>query len=289
MAILAFDIGGTAVKYGLWEDETVTESGSFPTPATWEEMKNSLLIVKRQFESDYGLKGIAFSAPGAVDTTTGIIGGISALDYIHHFPIVAELEELLGLPVSMENDANCAALAEVHYGAAKAVNNCYFMVIGSGIGGALVINRQLIKGKHLFGGELGYMLLNKEDTLSKLGSPVVMTKTFQQKHQNLVTTEEIFDLAAVGDQEALEAIDGFYKGLAQGLHNILVTIDPDCIVLGGGISQRSDLLSRIQKEVEILLKQTHADDIQPDIRICQYRNQANLIGAVAHFEQSQAG
>ncbi len=97
MAILAFDIGGTAVKYGLWEDETLSESGSFPTPATWAEMKNSLLTVKRQFESNYGLKGIAFSAPGAVDTNTGIIGGISALDYIHHFPIVAELEELLEL------------------------------------------------------------------------------------------------------------------------------------------------------------------------------------------------
>lgn len=287
MAILAFDIGGTSVKYGIWQGDSLSDVSSFPTPSSWQEMKNSLLTVKQQFEQTYHLEGVAFSAPGAVDSQTGVISGISAVAYIHHFPIVADLEEWLELPVSMENDANCAALAEVYYGVARDVKNCYIMVIGTGIGGALVIDRKLIRGKHLFGGEVGYLLLDRENTLSRLGSPVQMTQDFQKEGQDLILTEEIFDLAEAGDQEAKRAIENLYDCIARGLHTILVTVDPDCIVIGGGLSERRDLLDNLRRALNALLEQTCATAIKPDLRICQYRNQANLIGAVVHFEQGR--
>ena len=85
---------------------------------------------------------------------------------------------LFGVPVSVENDANCAALAEVWLGAARDVQNALFIVIGSGIGGAVIVNRQLFKGKNLFGGEFGYMLLDAENTLSRLGSPVQVAERY---------------------------------------------------------------------------------------------------------------
>ena len=101
---------------------------------------------------------MALSLPGAVDSETGIIGGSSALDYIHGPNIKEELEKRLQVRVEMENDANCAALAEVWKGAASDVNDCCFIVSGTGIGGAVVKNKRIHKGQHLHGGEFGYMI-----------------------------------------------------------------------------------------------------------------------------------
>ncbi len=165
MAILAFDIGGTAVKYGLWEEQ-LSQTNDFPTPATWPEMQQQLMTVFEDVKKTHQITGVAFSAPGAVNTKTGVIGGISAVPYVHHFPIVSQLANLFNLPVTMENDANCAALAEVWQGAAKEVANSLFLVIGSGIGGAVILNRQLVKGPQLFGGEFGYMLMDQQRTFS---------------------------------------------------------------------------------------------------------------------------
>lgn len=286
MAIISFDLGGTAVKYGIWDNNELMETSSFETPSTWAEMKVKLKEVVTMFLEKYQVSGVGISAPGAVDSENGIIGGISAIDYIHHFQILDELRTLFELPVSIENDANCAALAEVHYGAAKDVKNCYFLVIGTGIGGALIINKELIKGKHLFGGEVGYMLFDDEQTLSLLGSPVQLTATYQGQTNTNLSTPEIFDLAEKGDELASELVEKMYASLARGIYNISVSFDPDCILIGGGISKRGDIKARLEEKVIKLLKSTYADQIIPDIRICHYQNKANLIGAIAHFKQT---
>ena len=166
MSIVVFDIGGSAVKFGLWQEDALTGKGSFGTPKTWNAMKAEMKSVFDGFAAAGSIEGVAISSPGAVDSDAGIIGGISAVPYIHHFPIKAEWETMFGNLVSVENDANCAALAEVWLGAAKDIQHALFIVIGSGIGGAVILNRQLFKGKNLFGGEFGYMLLDGENTLS---------------------------------------------------------------------------------------------------------------------------
>ena len=285
MSILAFDMGGSSIKYAIWDDGLKAQS-SFKTPKTWDEMKTHLLSVFDSFKDDYELEGVAFSAPGSVNTETGVIGGLSAIPYIHHFNIQEELESLFKLSVSLENDANCAALAEVWQGKAKDINNALFVVIGTGIGGAVIQDRKLVKGKNLYGGEFGLMMLN--DTLSfSLGATAVNMARRYAKRNNLpqdsVSGEEVFTLARKGDKIALEEEENFYNYLAQGIYNIMFTTDPERIILGGGVTQYEPLIPNLKKRLDARIEKVGLKDYAYDLTACAFLNDANLVGAVYHF------
>lgn len=289
MALLVFDMGGTAVKYGLFKQDTLQKVSSFTTPTTWEGLKEELLTVKNRFSIEE-LEGVAFSSPGSVDSESGVIYGSSAIPYIHRFEIVKELEETLGLPVSIENDANCAALAEVEYGVAKSVQNAVFFIIGSGIGGSVVLNRQLHKGNNLFGGEFGRMKIGSNATLSMLASPVQVAKRYadSQSIPSSFSGKDLFSLADQGITIAQQVISDLYDSLATGIYNVLMVLDPELVVIGGGLSKREGLLEEIDKRVQILLKENDATDLQVQLETCRYFNDANLLGAAVHF-QSKGG
>ncbi|MBJ6746318.1 ROK family protein [Streptococcus sp. 121] len=283
MALLVCDLGGTAVKTALFTEGNLELMDSLPTPSSWEEMKVALLALKNQVSSE-NISGLALSCPGSVDTETGIIYGKSAIPYIHRFPIQAELEELLGLPVSIENDANCAALAELHMGAARGSSSAAFFIIGSGVGGALSIGTQLQKGENLFGGEFGFMLLDQGRSLSQLVSPVQVAQRFaQDQGLDHVTGKDLFDLAQSGHPAAEEAVESLYNSLAVGIYNVLMTVNPELVLLGGAISAREDLVPNVQRRLEALIQETDAEDIRFRLKACAFQNQANLLGAVSHF------
>lgn len=284
MSLLVFDIGGTAVKYALFKNNELRNLSSFPTPGTWEGLVQELVKVKQQFPRKE-LIGAAFSSPGAVDVEKGEIHGISAVPYIHNFPIISELEEVLGLPVTIENDANCAALAELAFGAAQDCQNVLFFVIGSGVGGAVVIDRQLQKGRNLFGGEFGYMLMDGGSTLSERVSPVHVAKRFSEKQglENPLSGKELFDLADQGDTVASEAVDDLFASLALGIFNTCLVVNPDKVLIGGGISKRQGLVEELNQRTQVLKEQTEATDMEVEIVVCQFYNDANLLGAAAHF------
>lgn len=290
MAIVVFDIGGTAVKYGLWLEEKMVETSTFDTPSTWIEMTSQLLDIFETFKSKQTITGVAISSPGAVNLELGIIEGISAVPYIHHFPIIKSLEKLFNCAVSIENDANCAALAEVWQGNARKVESCLFIVIGSGIGGALMLNQQVIRGYSLFGGEFGYMLMNETQTFSELASPVVVARNYGEKYLSnpMLTGKELFELADEGDYRAKQEIDKMYDVLARGVVNLAVSFNPEKILIGGGLSSRSDLLISLEKKVDNYRKKIKATDLKIPLGVCKFNNQANLIGAVAHFNNIYA-
>lgn len=275
MKILCFDMGGTAVKYGLWSDEQLSQTNSFPTPTTWKEMKAALYEVFQKFAP---VDGIGFSSPGTVDVKEGMIKGISAIKYIHHFKIIEELEALFGQKISIENDANCAALAELHEGNAKNYDQVAFFIIGSGIGGAISINRQLIKGANLFAGEIGYMLLDEQHSVSDLVSPVNVGR----RTGNL-TGKELFDLADSGNKEAIQAVEGLYDALARSMYNVCLLIDPQLILIGGAISQRKDLIVPVKEKLKMYLEKGGAKELQVKIDRCKFLQNANLIGAAINY------
>lgn len=108
----------------------------------------------------YKIKSVAFSTSGAVNQKKRRIEGLSAVPYLHNFPIYNELETLFDLAISIENDVNITALPEVWNGGAKDNQNILFIVIGMGVGGFVIINREIQHGAHLYGGEFGLMILN---------------------------------------------------------------------------------------------------------------------------------
>ncbi|KAF1295758.1 N-acetylmannosamine kinase [Enterococcus sp. JM4C] len=284
MGLLVFDIGGSAVKYGYWNGETLESKNQFTTPGTWIEMKAALKNVAEQMEQPFD--GVGISAPGVVNVQTQKIEGISAIPYIHNFDIFGELRELFGLPVAIENDANCAGMAEFYQGAAKGYQNVAFVVIGTGIGGALFVNGEISKGAHLYGGEFGLMFLDGGETFSVLGTAVQMAWRYCERkglEKTAYSGKEVFEFAEAGDELAKEEVENFYEHLTQGLFSIQFAFDPEVIVLGGGISAKDGLLDEINQRMAQKLAQHNLNDFVPKIVLCEYRNDANLVGAAANY------
>ena len=156
---VVIDIGGTSIKHALMtESGDILEKGSMKTEGDNINLFiESIGKVVDSYKEKNEVFGLACSSPGAVDVKTGFIGGGSAIPCIHGPNIRELLEKRCGLEVSIENDANCAGLAEGWLGSAKGVENYACIVIGTGIGGCIVINGRILRGKHLHGGEFGYM------------------------------------------------------------------------------------------------------------------------------------
>ncbi len=285
---LVLDVGGSSIKFGVFnEDGKILVKSSKPTPLDLESFYSVLKNIKEEVAKEYRTSGVAFSLPGAVDKISGIIYGASALPYIHNFDIKSEFVKIFGTEnLSMENDANCAALAEVWSGVAKEKNNIMFVVVGSGIGGAIVKDRKIHSGANLHGGEFGYIIMDETPEgepiiWSRAGSTInVARRVAKELGLPSLTGEELFKLAEEGNQIAKNGVDYFYKILARGIFNIQFTYDPEMVVIGGGISARPDLLENVNKKLDEIYAYVEDAKIRPDVQICKFNNDANLIGAL---------
>ncbi len=286
MSLLTIDVGGTSIKYALFRKGALSQKGSFPTPTSLTAYYEVLTELVKNYEQLYQITGVAISSPGAVNKTTGAIEGASALPYIHHFDIRGELEARFVLPVSMENDANCAALAELKFGATKGMKDVIFMVLGTGVGGAIVIDGKIRHGQHLFGGELGFMLMDDTHSFSELGTAIGMANRYKARTGKDLTGEAIFNLAHAGEEIAQEEMTVFLFNVAKGIFNLAYAFDPECIVIGGGVSQAEWLIPELEKELQKMLNKFRIAPFLPVIKACQYRNDANLVGAAVDFQQT---
>lgn len=292
---IVFDIGGTGIKWAIANEfgDFLLE-GKVSVPDTIEQFFDLLTDLTNQYKS-YNLLGIAISAPGAVNSETSIIGGSSAVPYIHGPNIREILKEKTGLNTEIENDANCAALGECWLGAGKGYNDLAFVVSGSGIGGAIVKDKRIHSGIHQHGGEFGYCILdfdpdahNEErfKSWSYLGSTVMIVKNVAKAKgidPNTIDGIKVFEMAENGDKDAIKAIDQFYYYMAIGIFNIQYHFDPEIIVIGGAISEREDFLAEIEKRMNDLFEHHPGAKIKPKIAVNQYGNKANLLGALYNY------
>lgn len=297
---MTFDIGGGSVKYGIIDENAeIIEKGSFKTPHSGDgekdldELIKNISEVTNEFKPKYNLVGVALSAPGAVNNKTGFINGASALPYIHGPNIKELIENSTNLKMAMENDANCAALAEVWNGVAKGCKNVLFVVCGTGIGGAVIVDGKLHTGKNLYGGEFGFMIAEadfknkKFATWSDKGSTnAIVRRAAELKgiDKSELDGKKVFELADNGDEDAILAIDEYFETTAKCIYNLQYSFDPEIIVIGGAISARKDLVERIEQKLEIIHEGISIADIRANIKVCKYFNDSNLLGAVYNFK-----
>ncbi|MEH7545201.1 ROK family protein [Neobacillus vireti] len=291
-AYMVFDIGGTYIKYAVM-DETAKKlkSGKLMTPKDGLEIfLQTLQRIVEQYSDDFDLQGIAVSSPGSVNVKTGFIGGASAIPYIHGVNMAGLIKERTGLQTAIENDANCAALAEGWLGAAKGTDYYICIVIGTGIGGSIVLNQSILRGASLHGGEFGYMIMGApfQEPLQGTWSFVASTNALVEEVKKRKSSgrgkldgEEVFRLAGEGDSIAQECLAEFYKRLAIGIYNLKYALDPEKILIGGGISKRQDVIAGINRELKGLRNEISTLPIE--VEACQFGNDANLIGALFHF------
>ncbi|EOT49399.1 MULTISPECIES: ROK family protein [Enterococcus] len=282
MSLVVFDIGGTSIKCAVFEHEQLMNQTSFNTPDNYESFVHELTEYVKKFPE---CTGVAISAPGAVNEKTRQIEGLSAIPYIHFRPIFDELEAAFSLPVTIENDANCAGICEMEIGAGKTIEHGLFVVIGTGVGGALFINRKLYKGAHLFAGEFGLMLPNKNETLSKVATAVNRAALYSQETGDMIDGKELFRRANNQDLVARKLLDQMYEDISCALYNLQVAIDPQMIMIGGGISAQEEVIDEIKIRLYNRLKAQTVEAIMPEVVACQYQNEANLFGAAFHFLQ----
>lgn len=289
-----FDIGGTSVKHALMDEEgKIHSEGSFKTPKTsLPELLSTMAEVANTYGKLQEIEGIPVSAPGAVNIRTGIIEGASALPYLHGPDVREILEGMTGKTCRFDNDANCAALAEGFNGACRDTDNYIAIVIGTGIGGAVVIDRKLVRGKHLHGGEFGFMIM--EDiyrdpigtTYSHNASTyaiVLEAARIRNVDPDTLDGEKVFALSEEGDADMAALIRRFYKRLAVGIYNLQYAIDPDRFVISGAVTRREDFFDRLNSVLGGM--KNDLSKIHVQVEPCFHKNNANLVGALYSYRQ----
>ena len=292
MNYLVLDVGGSAIKYALMNDELeMLEKGKVPTPKdSLEAFKNAVKDLYEKYQDQ--VDGIAMSLPGLINKQTSKVQVPGALLYNQDADILAELQSVTTKRFAIENDAKCAALCEVEYGSLKGTDVGAVCIIGSGIGGGITIGDKVFTGVHGFAGEFSYLSTkwDEQDGFnSKWGFDSSALKLVKMIG-NAVGKEEIegpeaFEYCNNGDKRALEALSKFCDIVAMGLFNIQAFVDPDKIAIGGGISQQPILHEYIQKSLDQIYQKMPIPIPQANIVPCAYYNDSNLIGALANYKK----
>ncbi|MCH1624058.1 ROK family protein [Ferdinandcohnia quinoae] len=284
---LAFDIGGTKIKYGIVSEVgTVTSHGLIDTDAHLggcaiiDKIINlGKILIKR-----YSVQGVAISTAGQVNFHTGVI--VAAGVTIPHYQgvdVKSSVSKALKLPVEVRNDVDCAALGEQWLGNHH-TKNFIMLTIGTGIGGAIVIDGKLYSGHSFSAGEWGYMKIEGEPFEQNASMSGLVRIVQELKGDYNWTGKEIFDLYDQGDAEIKGAISRFYKYLAIGISNLIYIFNPERVIIGGGITARGDIfLQEIQEEIQKYLQSNFF--INTSIVLAKLGNHAGMIGAVYHFLQ----
>lgn len=283
---ICIDIGGTAIKYG------VVQSGEIPEIIQTDSCKtpeNGTKILQKVFDIIEGLKrncgqteAVCISSAGIVNSEEGCILEAND-DLIPGYTgtkIADRVKEKFGIPCFVENDVNCAAMAEYYAGAAKGYHSMLMLTIGTGIGGAFIAGGKLLKGHTYSACEVGYMNM-EEGTFEEIAATsALVARTAKRLHKTAdeISGKWIFEQAQDGNEVCIEEIDRMCDILAKGISNICYVLNPEIVLLGGGISAQTDWLKpRIEMGMEkylipVIRKKTKLD-------FAEFKNQAGMIGA----------
>ncbi|MCI1978313.1 MAG: ROK family protein [Bifidobacteriaceae bacterium] len=282
-AVLAFDLGGTFIKYGLFIDGALTESSQVPTPlGSAESIYSILSSVAARYDAKTPLAGIGVSLPGFIDTAAQRAVLAGALTPLYGRKVGEDLQAHLArpIPIWIENDANCAAMAERLSGAATDVEDFVLLTLGTGVGGAFFINGRIHRGKDFRAGEFGMMFTNLDaghQTLHDLASTSALTRAVEQASGKCLEGNRTKEILGMADDPLVGPVIKRWTGyVAAAIFNVCATLDPQRVLIGGGISRDPRLLPLI---ATALKANRFWVDFSAQIRSCKYYNEAGLYGA----------
>jgi len=262
------DIGGTSIKYGLADSEgkvlyrdqkpALVEKGAKPLLHLVTNIAENLLF--RAAEEDIPVNYLGVGSPGTIDSQQGVVIGAcpNIPDWVG-VEIAPHLKNHLNMPVYVDNDVNAMALAELKYGAARRFSSVVCLTVGTGIGGAVIINKQLWRGSNFSAGEIGHIVINtngekcrceNRGCLEAYCSSAAMLKRLKEKakkgmsdilNESLsgdienLNIKKLFSAAKKGDEMALEVVEETAKILGAGLSGVVNLINPQAMIFGGGI------------------------------------------------------
>ena len=280
MNILAIDIGGTMIKYGLVSsDGEILSTDKIETEAEkgLENILNKIDNIFKRYKENNPV-GIAVSGTGQINGIIGkVIGGNPIIPNWIGTNLVKILEEKYNLPAVLENDVNCVALGEKWIGAGKDLSNFICLTIGTGIGGGIILNNQLFRGENFVAGEFGHILIKKGE-FEQFASTTALIRLVKERTEKTLNGKEIFDLEKKEIVEYQEVISEWIENLTDGLSSIVYCFNPANIILGGGVIEQGEPL--INKIKNSLFKKI-GPQFKEKLNIIQAKlgNNAGMIGA----------
>ncbi len=309
MYYIGIDLGGTKIAAGLVDENgAIIHKDSVPTRREREYgdiIKDmamiSLKVVKEAGHNINEVKSIGVGSPGTPNSRDGILVYNCNLGF-RNVHIRAEMQKYIDLPVFLENDANCAALAESVAGAAKDVNDSITITLGTGIGGGIIINKKIYSGFNNAASEIGHMVIvsgGVQCTCGRKGcweayasatALIRQTRAIAEKYPdskiNSLTGNDLsgidaktaFDAAKLGDEAGKKVVEQYIEYVAEGITNAINSFSPEVVVIGGGVCKEGEyLLKPLREKVNLDI---YCKDVpQTRLRVAEMGNDAGIIGA----------
>ena len=263
---IGIDVGATKIETVVLEQNGQEKHRSRTScPKDYLSIINAIKDISQKLEKEFKMElPIGVCHPGIHSPQTGLVKNAPNCYWLEKKPFQNDLRKALGKEVFCENDANCFALSEAIDGSGKNYKIVYGIILGSGAGGGLVINKQIISGPNGVAGEWGhnqipYFAAKKENfdsnnareaEIESFISGLGLAKRFNKLHGKNLKTNEIFELNRKHDLDAERFIDDFKVNLAMSLSSIINILDPDAFIFGGGVSNEIDFLSEIESMVK---------------------------------------
>lgn len=275
---IGIDLGGTKIEGiaisdqgdTLWRDRMPTPLLTTTDSDRYQAILQAIVGLVRQIEADTGSSGsVGIGAPGSISTIDGSIKNSNTL-CLNGQPFKEDLQRLIGRPIRLANDADCMVWSEASDGAASDANNVFGVILGTGVGGGLVINRSLLQGTHGIAGEWGHnpmpagLITHRSEARSCYCGAQNCVETWlsgaglRRSYRELVAVRngsdisgseisvpEIVEKASEGETVAWLALDQYIDQLAAALAVVINIVDPDVIVLAGGLSNVDELYNGV--------------------------------------------
>ena len=263
---IGIDVGATKIESVVLEENGQEKHRSRTScPKDYLSIVNAIKAISQKLEKEFKMElPIGVCHPGIHPPQTGLVKNSPNCYWLEKKPIQNDLRKALGKEVFCENDANCFALSEAIDGSGKNYKIVYGIILGSGAGGGLVIDKQIISGPNGVAGEWGhnqipYFAAKKENfdsnnareaEIESFISGLGLAKRFNKLYGKNLKTNEIFELNRKHDLDAERFIDDFKVNLAMSLSSIINILDPDAFIFGGGVSNEIDFLSEVESMVK---------------------------------------
>lgn len=292
---IGIDLGGSHVGIGVINEEgkilekEETDIKNENSNKTAEFITTYIQLTVQKLIKKYAIQAIGVASPGTPKQgkATSLVNlGIKELD------IIEILQEVCNLPIKVHNDAKCAAMAEKTYGSLKEYSDAVFLCLGTGIGGAVFLNNQLLEPKRNPGFELGHMIIQKDGKLCNCGKKGcfetycsikrLKNELIQLLDINQETTgEQLIEIVKEhkSEEKVQKIIDNYLENLIIGLSNIIDIFEPEAICLGGGFVYFKDILYKELLEKYQTKCSTFNKSNMPDLKLAMLGNDAGIIGA----------
>ena len=287
--VFAVDLGGTHLRVALVDDsgnilqhlKQETPHGDSP-----DGILDALAGAARAWNCE--VVAASIMVPGAVDAEKAVVVAAPNLPSLINFPLKAELQQRLGWPIVLENDANAAAVGEMWLGAARGCNDVVSVTLGTGVGGGVIHNGKLWRGSHGSAGEIGHTTVDpfsglkckcgNTGCLELFASATAIVRMAREQGMDAMSAEKVYDAGRSGDETALSVFNRFGMYLGIGLANLINLIDPQVIVITGGAVNGWDLFaSEMYRQVEERAFRATAQQVR--IARSECGDNAGLLGA----------